>query len=226
MSVEAADPFHVGIGDHAHAVIADHAIGLVAPELPYGQPASLLVHVQEGLDEVHRAVRFQDREERVLRAEGVPQAEHGVHVVIRVMYLAVDATVLAVDIVEDVGDQQAVVKCCVEDALLFARSALHLDPSERGLPFLLRLPAHGIEVPTRHFGIQVLPRALDAHCADAHLDHQWLAAGVAEEEHRAVSGIGPVDPAEHAIRALVAHHVVLHLAVEADAVEQVLITRP
>ena len=80
-------------------VVADHAIGLVAPKLPHGQAACLRVDVQEGLGEVHRALRLQDGEQRMFGPEGVPQAEDGVHVVLRGVDLAVVAAVLAVHIV-------------------------------------------------------------------------------------------------------------------------------
>ena len=114
-----------------------------------------------------RAVRVPVGEVRVLRARA------------RVVSGAVEASVVAVHVGEDVGVQERVIERRVEDATLVHGSALDSDSSEPVAPSRVGLTAHGLEIPHAVFGAQVHARVLDAdeRNADLHLQRP-LAHGV------------------------------------------------
>ena len=118
----------VGLKHHRHCVITNHAVRLMAGQLPHGQFAALLPVLHGGIDEVHRALRLNLRQERVQRAVGVPQREHSVHfsTLIGHMYLSVGAAVASVLVTPQVGRGHAVVKCRIEATLLLFAAAIHL----------------------------------------------------------------------------------------------------
>ena len=78
------------VGQHTHAVVGDHAVGFVSGQLPHGQAARLLVHVEHRRYKIAGAFGLHQRIQRMRRSVGVPQRKHRV---VRVVYVAVNTAV-------------------------------------------------------------------------------------------------------------------------------------
>ena len=71
-------------------------------------------------------------------AVGIPQRVDGVAVVLRLARLeAAHHRVLAVDILQNIGVDEQVVECGIEDRTLLLGPALNLDDTQSVLPLLL-----------------------------------------------------------------------------------------
>ena len=164
---------YVGVRDHRHRVISDHAVGLVRGELPDGKQPPLLVLGEEGLDEIHRSVPLDDREEWMLGPVGVPEGEDRVVIEsLRPVRLEVTAEVGAVDIHEEVRGEHRVVERGVEDGAPIRASAIDTYLSQSPVPFVARRVARRLEIPAVRLGIEIPSRPLAAHCGEGDLDRQ------------------------------------------------------
>ena len=173
-----------GVGDDRRGVVADHAVGFIAPELPDGQLAGLVIDGQEGFDEVVAALRLEFPQQRVLAAEGVPQGEHGVALpAVGAVHAAVHAAVFAVGVGVQRGVDAGVVEGGVE-----AAQVLFVAPGARQFA-QIRLPGGlggrslGLEA-RRVLRQEVLPGVLLADGGDGHA-HGHGAFAARESEYRA-----------------------------------------
>ena len=86
---------------------------------------------------------------------------------------------------------QSVIEGGVKDGFLILRAAGHADAAQLFLPGLGRRRADPVEVESLLLGLQVLPRIVDAHEGNAHLQHHLLALGevfVAEPKADVLAG--------------------------------------
>ena len=178
LHVEVAQPLHPGVDDDRNDRVALHGEGLAAVELPLGHPAPLLVDVDHRADHLNLTLGVDQRQELVHVAVGVPQREDRIAVALHgADFGALHDGVLAVDVLQQIGVDERMVKTRVEDLALFARTALDTDAAQVVVPARTRLGAHGVEVLALLLGVEVHAGVLHRDERDAHLHLDLLALG-------------------------------------------------
>ena len=76
--VKTTYPARHGVGNYRGRIVTYHTFGLPARKLPHRQLSVLLPNGNHAVDEVGAALGLYFKEQRMLAAEGVPGAEHGV----------------------------------------------------------------------------------------------------------------------------------------------------
>ena len=137
LAVEAAHALHPRVGDHGRAVVADHRARVAVPAGEVRQEAALVGLGEERADEMRHPLGLEKDQQRVLRAEGVPERE--VVVVVEAdrtldRPAAPEARVGTVRVAEEPRLQEGVVERGVEDQPLVARAAPHAHPPEGFVP--------------------------------------------------------------------------------------------
>ena len=181
-----AKSLRVGVGNHRNGVVGDHAPGLVAGQRPDGQGVlvELAIVGQHRADEVVDALRLDDRQQRMLGAEGIPQREGAIVLkTFRLVGLVVEPEVAAVGVVEQRRRDARVVQIRVESLSRGGIARLDLDFAENVAPSLRRGGHGSVEIPGGNLGGQVLPRPFDAYRGKADL-HEHRLAGIVEIETR------------------------------------------
>ena len=119
-------------------------------------------------------------------AVGVPKRENRVTVAVRDARLAraLHERILAVDVAQEVGVDQRMVKRRVEDRPLLLGAALDADARKIVVPAPAGCGVQLVErCAGRLFGVEVFPRVLRRDVGDAHADFDLLAGGeVVERE--------------------------------------------
>ncbi|CAM5634575.1 hypothetical protein SVIOM342S_00464 [Streptomyces violaceorubidus] len=136
----------VGVGEEGGHRVARHDVGLDCAVAPLGQPAALLVDLDDRDRHVAGLAGREQREELGLGAVGVPQRP--VLVIgeaLGAVDLLVPAGVAPVDVAADVGREEGPVQGRVEGAAQGVVAAPDLDAVQPLLPGALGAPAHGVE---------------------------------------------------------------------------------
>ena len=117
-------------------------------------------------------------------AIGVPQREgRVVGEALRLVHRIVRPPITAVAVHEQGGSQQRVVQRGIEAAPLRCR-CIHLDGAQRLCPLPARVGAHAVEIPARHFGVEIGDGVVLADRRDRDLDQQrTLRVGEIERRH-------------------------------------------
>src|SRR5213078_3136309 len=90
------------------------------------------------------------------------------------MNLAVHATILAVDVVEQSWGQHHVVESCIEDFLLFAIGGCDSNTRKLPLPGVTRREPDMIKIPTGDLGLQILQCRFRAYAGETGFDNDDL----------------------------------------------------
>ena len=207
--IDAGVALHHGFGNDRGRVVAGHAAGFLALKRPHGHAVLALDgHADEAVDDIRHAVGMNQREERMLGAEGIPEREGGVIALasLELMHLAIHAAILAVHVVKERGAQHGVVERGVEDGLVFLVGRLHLDLRKLLAPDLLGLLAGGLEVPVLLLGGQVLLRAFSRNTGETGTDEDLFTGRSLVMGHN-LNGL--------ALRALAFNLLAVHIELEA-----------
>ena len=115
-------------------------------------------------------------------AVGVPQREHRVAVafVLRKHAVALHSRILSVDILEDVGMDERVIECRVENGLLVFGAAFDFNSRQVGVPLLPCFLRNGVEIFALLLGVEVLTCVGYADKRHAHLHLNHLVVGGVE----------------------------------------------
>ena len=153
--------------------VTGHRVGFGVVQRPAGQPAQLAVGGQQRQSVVAGHLGFEERDELVLRAVGVPQRERLVRRVSRARCApVVEPAVASVDVAGDVRVQQRVVQRGVERHLPVGGAAVDLGLVQLGVPRVARRRPDAVEVEARgvRLGGEVVARARQAGVGQRQLD--------------------------------------------------------
>ena len=135
----------------------------------------LLVMRQHAAEEIVDPLRLDDRQQRMLRAERVPQRERAVVLESFVrMNLAIQSAIAAVGVVEQDRREAGMIERGIERAANGRIGRLDLHLAEHVVPLLGRSLARGLEIHRRNLGGQILAGGLDAYGRDADLHQHRL----------------------------------------------------
>ena len=172
------ESFQHQVGQYGNSRIAHHAVGLAAHEVPHRQLTLLSPDVDHRLGDVFLAFGVYECHQRMGSTIGVPQREGGVVHIVALMYLAVGATILSIDITEHRGRRHGVIQGCIEDGALVGCAASHLYLLQLLVPFTFGLGYHSVEVPVCLLCPQVGPCPVDADGRESHTHQQGFSVGL------------------------------------------------
>ena len=193
VAVVVAQPLDVGVGNHRVGMGPVHDVR-IARAGPFRDPAALVVGVEQRLDHPVDPRGLQKDQQRVQRAEGVPQREVGVH------HSGHDLPVECTVMVSSFGDlprqEHAALQGGVED-LPVSLGGLDADLSEGLLPGRSGLCAELLEGHLPDLLAEIPARLLevDERRADLHL-HGLAFRGCERHVHRGSGGALERHPAE------------------------------
>ena len=157
-------------------MITDHHIGFASPEVPNRQTTILLEECNEGLDHVIHSFRLCISEQRMSRAECIPQRESAViYPSIRLMHLLVRAIILSVYIAIDGRSNHGVIQSSIEVHTVVRISTNYLNVIQLVVPIGLRLNQILVEIIMRSLSVQVFNRTFHTHTRQGCCNHQLIA---------------------------------------------------
>ena len=118
LGIKAFEALDDTVGYYGDGGVAYHTIGLIAPEVPYGEVALLVADVYHRGYELACTLGLDDGHEGLLSAVGVPKRVVGVVCGSALVYVVVGTAVVAIDVAEEHGGHHGVVHGGVEDALI------------------------------------------------------------------------------------------------------------
>ncbi len=205
LDVKVRQSFEIGVRQHRDHRVAFHREGLPAIEFPLGHPAPFAVHAHDRTRHVDLLLGVEEGQELVQVPAGVPEGEHrvavlafrytahapGAHPELRLAVASgrdlvavhgggvaeLHQRIFAVHVLQDVRMDERMVEGGVEDGLLLFGAAGNADAPQLLLPGLFRRIADGREVKAGLLRIQILPRIVDAHEGNAHLDQDLFSLG-------------------------------------------------
>ena len=179
-----ANPFAISVGNQRHRMITDHAHVLDAGQRPDRQLTAVAVVLQQGFHQIAGHVRPENRDQRVLRPERIPKAQHAGEITeIALIYLRVGTAVFA----RHIGIEHRVEHREIETRikhLLLRRIGIGDPDSRQGfVPVPISRFPDFIEIPSFDLGPQILPRAVHTDRGDAHTDDDRFSRLPSETQH-------------------------------------------
>ncbi len=138
--------------------------------------AENLVMLQHRVDEIIHARGLRQRQQRIFRAERVPQRHFGVIIItFGLMHFAVRPAKLAVHVAQQRRRDHRVIERGVKCLLEIRVRRFGIEYAQRLVPCFARGFGHGVKIPVRNFRVQILSRAFDADRGQTDTDENLLA---------------------------------------------------
>ena len=175
LRVKPPESLEIGIGDDGDRVISHHGIGLIGGQLPHGEISALVLKSEHGGDKAVDAIGRHQSVERMRRTVSIPErVRRIVRVPFRNMNSPISTPIPAVNVAEDRRRKKGMIERRGKNLLHAVISTSNADTIKRAFPCAVSGVAHGMEVPSRNLGVQILQRILRRHGRDPDLDEKGM----------------------------------------------------
>ena len=179
LHIEVTVSLYIRICYEGGGMITNHGTRIVPSQFPHGQYAAFAMFLDERTDKSLVQFRVDNRHQRMIGTESVPQRENGVDWLVHpaLMGFQIHSQITSVSISKQVGLHTRMVKCRIEHGTLVVVLRIDVNLGEISIPLLAGSTTYTVEIPSGNFGFHILAGTVHIYGRHTYL-YQYLLIGL------------------------------------------------